>query len=691
MTFDKIVDLFDLKTAIKTSTGYKVMCPCHRDKNPSLAIDRKDGRTLIHCFGGCDTSVILERVGLKASDLYEDPPKKPLQQEKKQPLAIVEKREHVYYNADGSIFGKKVINKQNDGEKRCMWLRYEGGEYKKGLKTESGEQLKAPLYNLPAVLAAPDTVFIVEGEKDVETVQKMGQAATSSPKGGGGRWEDQYTDALLGKAVAIVSDNDTTGRKYADTVAAALIGKAKTVKKIDPRTLYADLPEKGDVSDIAEAVGLDEAKKRLLDAVSAAPIIAQKEKKIKSGGNIFELQKPTLTAETLTEFFEENGISIRKNLITKRLEIRGFENENKEFLESNIVTLVRQRVADDYKMTTYENVEGSISVIASRNVFNPVIEFLERYTWDGKERTLELIQLMGIERDPLSCELLTRWLYQCIVMLYNDINKPFGAEGVLILQGEQATGKTSLLRALSLADSGNPDFFREGQSIDFRDKDTYIRAVSCWIAELGEIESTFRSDVEKLKAFVTQPRDTYRKAYGRADETSLRRTSFAGTCNGDKILVDPTGNRRFWVIPIPRRIPYEEIQKFDFVQLWKQIQEDFFRVRHDYGRSQALFRLTPDQIERLSERNRGFEKPLLALPEIEDIIAADPPRGFERKERYMTVTEFIQMHDPLKKYNAVTVGKALEKLGYKTEIKRIGGAFGKYKLLPYNEYRGTTK
>lgn len=691
MTFDKIVDLFDLKSAIKTNTGYKVMCPCHRDKNPSLAIDSKDGRTLIHCFGGCETSVILERLGLKASDLYEDPPKKPLRQEKKQPISIVERREHVYYNADGSIFGKKVINKQNDGEKRCVWLRYEDGDYKKGLKTGSGDQLKAPLYNLPAVLAAPDTVFIVEGEKDVETVQKMGQVATSSPNGGG-YWRKNYAEALLGKDIAIVSDNDATGRKYADTVAAALIGKAKTVKKIDPRTLYADLPEKGDVSDIVEAIGLDEAKKRLLEAVSTAPIIAQKEKKIKSGGNIFELQKPTLTAETLTEFFEENGISIRKNLITKRLEIKGFENENKEFLESNLVTLVHQRVTDDYKGATYDNVERSISVIASRATFNPVLELLGRYKWDGQDRLGELMRIMRIDDDSLSMALVTKWLYQCIILLYNDVDKPFGAEGILVLQGDQAVGKTSLLRALSLSltENGHAEFFREGHYIDFRDKDTYIRAVSSWITELGEMESTFRTDIEKLKAFITQPSDTFRRSYGRADETSIRRTSIAGTCNNKKILADPTGNRRFWVIPL-RHAFAKDIPKLDYIQLWKQIQEDVLKDLHDYNKTQAKFRMSRELMDQLAERNKGFEQPLPGLAEVEDIIAAEPPRGFVRKERYMTVTEFMKDKDPLRKYSAVTVGRALEKLGYESVTKRVGGVYGRYKLLPYNELKGTTK
>lgn len=45
-------------------------CPSHEDKSPSLAVtDKDDGRTLIHCFGGCNTQEVLEAVGLTFADL----------------------------------------------------------------------------------------------------------------------------------------------------------------------------------------------------------------------------------------------------------------------------------------------------------------------------------------------------------------------------------------------------------------------------------------------------------------------------------------------------------------------------------------------------------------------------------------------------------------------------------------------
>jgi len=46
-------------------------CPAHEDRRASLCISQlEDGRVLVHCFAGCDTSDVLASVGLGFSDLY---------------------------------------------------------------------------------------------------------------------------------------------------------------------------------------------------------------------------------------------------------------------------------------------------------------------------------------------------------------------------------------------------------------------------------------------------------------------------------------------------------------------------------------------------------------------------------------------------------------------------------------------
>jgi len=67
------LDILDRLTKVKKTsrTDYVAVCPAHDDKSPSLAIRlMDDGRTLIHCFGGCDTQSILESLDLEIDDLF---------------------------------------------------------------------------------------------------------------------------------------------------------------------------------------------------------------------------------------------------------------------------------------------------------------------------------------------------------------------------------------------------------------------------------------------------------------------------------------------------------------------------------------------------------------------------------------------------------------------------------------------
>ena len=279
------------------------------------------------------------------------------------------------------------------------------------------------------------------------------------------------------------------------------------------------------------------------------------------------------------------------------------------------------------------------------------------------------------ESDALSRILIKKWLWQSVSLLHNNPAQPFGADGVLVITGAQGIGKTTLFRKLAL----NPQVFKEGVAIDFRDKDSYIRALSCWISELGEIESTFKSDVERLKEFITQNVDEYRKAYGRGDIRSVRRTSLCGTCNSEQFLIDHTGNRRFWSVAV-NQIDLERLLKFNAVQLWKQIQ-----VLSD-GNLQG-FRLTKEEQAQLTERNAEHEKKLKGENEVEDILNAVSTPYFRIVMEEMTTTDFKNLYrDELRAYTAAQIGKVLDKLGYGVEIKKRDGKTQRLRTLPKREY-----
>lgn len=110
-------------------------------------------------------------------------------------------------------------------------------------------------YRLPELLDAPtNDVFVVEGEKDVDRLQRLGLTATCNA-GGAGKWHDLLSEHLRGRRVFILADNDAPGRDHAQLVASSVYGKAAEVRIVH----LPNLPEKGDVSHWLENGGSVEA------------------------------------------------------------------------------------------------------------------------------------------------------------------------------------------------------------------------------------------------------------------------------------------------------------------------------------------------------------------------------------------------------------------------------------------------
>ncbi|MGH7857720.1 MAG: toprim domain-containing protein, partial [Candidatus Binatia bacterium] len=97
------------------------------------------------------------------------------------------------------------------------------------------KDVRPVLYRLPQVLAAVasgDTVYVVEGEKDVAALERLGLTATTNV-GGAGKWRDEYSEVLRGADVVVVADRDKVGREHAQDVARSLAGVARSVKLVE--------------------------------------------------------------------------------------------------------------------------------------------------------------------------------------------------------------------------------------------------------------------------------------------------------------------------------------------------------------------------------------------------------------------------------------------------------------------------
>ena len=192
---------------------------------------------------------------------------------------IVEKREHIYYNDDKTDYltkvkitaysvGKKGVSQFAWDAKAKTWISGTGAL--KGVVTTLYDA-----YKLKALQAAPQaekdstTVYIVEGEKDCETLKKHSLIATTNPMGAG-NWKPHYNEKLSGLNVVILPDNDTPGRNYASTVYQALQGVAASVKIVKLWEILPSLPESGDdVTDYLNAGGTISA---IIEKAESTPI-----------------------------------------------------------------------------------------------------------------------------------------------------------------------------------------------------------------------------------------------------------------------------------------------------------------------------------------------------------------------------------------------------------------------------------
>lgn len=210
------MDLVLSKAQRLTRSGSEqvALCPAHDDREPSLTIrEGKDGRVLLRCQAGCDLEAILGAWGLAKRDLY------PEADTPKAEAAKVIDQIYKYTDEHGALLFEAVRyrpkafrQRQPDGRGGWKW-------------TMDGVRLV--LYQLPEVLAAVAegrTVYVVEGEKDVEAIRAAGGVATCNPAGAG-KWTrvPDTAEVFDGAArVVIVADRDDAGHRHARQVRDAL-------------------------------------------------------------------------------------------------------------------------------------------------------------------------------------------------------------------------------------------------------------------------------------------------------------------------------------------------------------------------------------------------------------------------------------------------------------------------------------
>lgn len=195
----------------------RAQCPSHYDNNPSLSVKAVEGMILVYCHAGCELSDVLEAMEMERRDLYDNP------------------RGVTYRYRDG-----REVSRTPD--KRFYQKCAHGVAPSKCDECRDKSPCLYRLDEVTRAVEASETVFLVEGEKDVESLRARECVAATTAPMGAKNFAKVDVSPLEGAHVVAIPDNDEAGGKWAAQVAEALQGVAARVR-------FMRVKEGKDVSD----------------------------------------------------------------------------------------------------------------------------------------------------------------------------------------------------------------------------------------------------------------------------------------------------------------------------------------------------------------------------------------------------------------------------------------------------------
>lgn len=327
----------------KTGTNqFMAKCPCHNDNKASLAIGLgRNGNILLHCQAGCDKQDILNKVGVSFRDITAE--------KTSSTKSIVA----TYKYPSG-------VEKVRFSDKSFSWRKPD----EKGGYIWNRQGMPHELY----IAGSPeDTVYIVEGEKDANNLAGLGFYCVSSENGAGNngngkKWYVEYNATLEGKTVYILPDNDEIGRSFAESVQKEIRPVAKSVCILDLKIVWAEIPDKGDISDMIQTLGNEETIKRLETLRTKNEDSAKSE--IFAG--FYTVSSLTEDEKKPPEFIVQGIIPVGLSILAGRPKIRKsyFALQMAQSVAKGVTFLGHETTCCD---VVYFDLEGSKSRISARS------------------------------------------------------------------------------------------------------------------------------------------------------------------------------------------------------------------------------------------------------------------------------------------------------------------------------------
>jgi predicted P-loop ATPase len=611
MTHATTYSILNHLTVLTPSNGSKTKYHCPCCNSPNLDIHPRTGAYA--CFsGGCSPKDIrnaidkLQGIPELKSEGYtpSTPPAwiKPIRPAQtttyyypsrdNQPLALVKRID----KGDGS---KKDFPQQHYDKATSQW--------KHGNPPPIKRQI--PIYQYPQIQQAilkGELIWAVEGELTVEKLQKQSIVATTTIGGSGGfhNYGDYRTD-LVNAMLILTPDRDKAGIKYISNyielfpnqiLGVYLAGNIYDWTNLanDGRDIVDDINELGYNSEqlLERVISLEDyleiiSPKKNKSNDFTEPQLDYQELARQMGFKLHVLNEKTQPKskqqKLKLDLYHWKNEDLRFNLMTREIELDG------KTLDLNMAKDICSMIVG-YDAST-ESCIQALTAVAHRHQYHPVKDYLNTIrstTIDNNLLNNIATKFLG-NNSPLANLMMRRKLIAAIARVMSPGVKD---DSLLILQGKQGYLKSTFLRALT-----GDDWFCDNL-MNLENKDELAKLSQHWILELAEVDYLFsHKKVELFKRFLSAQSDMYRPPYGRANVKVERTCSFWATTNKQEFLVDPTGNRRYWVVEVKQRIDIEAV---------KQMRDVIWATALAAYESGEMFHFTPDEDYQLNLANDSW-------------------------------------------------------------------------------------
>ncbi len=271
------------------------------------------------------------------------------------------------------------------------------------------------------------------------------------------------------------------------------------------------------------------------------------EAKFDSKGNFTGFYSPTVPV--LVWWMQEDPglVGIRLELMSQQVvienglpwgnSVRLWRSVDDDYLFSRM----QERYKDGGKslVRSDKNVFKAFSIFSDQNSFDALTDMLDALPpWDGTPRKdALLVDCLGAEDTEYTRAVTSLLLRAAVARAYEPGCK---YDYMVVLQGPQGIGKSTLLRKMAMRDEL---FVDDVKNIGSKDAQELIQGR--WFVEFAELAAFKGKQVEALKSFITSQTDSYCVPYAKRPVQLPRRCVLVGTTNLGEYLEDPTGNRRF--------------------------------------------------------------------------------------------------------------------------------------------------